>query len=301
MKYLLFLSLTLGCLGLNAQHLTAAAPLLSGVNISYIVSPVKSPKGGTFTMNQLIVDESTPVYKDLKAKHPVLIKVGVRYQGLYLSGEDKIGASNFHAISVPLIASYAFSKNTNITAIASAGVASDFRKDISGTDIYYNGGLRLGFGQSTNFKFGVTIVYSKAYSGNTLIPLPDIDWTISKKWRLEGLLPFRTSLKYKLNETQTLALTQGFNTIAYRLNDPTGMGKYLQLQQVTGGLMYEHTFSRRWSLHLMGGYAFSSKLEAFDNGQTIRFNDFGALSRRVRDISYDKGVVIGQLGISYKF
>lgn len=300
MKYSLFLLVFLISFGLRAQRLTTVAPLLGGVNVSYIVSPVKAGDG-SFMTNQVIVDESSPVYKDLKAKHPVLIKVGARYHGLYLSGEDRMGGASFHAISVPVIVSYGFSRNTNITAIASAGVASDFRKDISGSDIFYNAGVRLGWGQATNFKFGVTVIYSKAYTGSTLIPLPDIDWTISKRWRLEALLPFRTSLKYKLNESQTLALTQGFTTVAYRLNDGTGVGKYLQLQQVSGGLMYEHVFSRRWSVHLIGGYGFSSKLETFNNTQTVGFNDFGAMSKRIRDISYDKGAVIGQVGISYKF
>lgn len=282
-----------------SQPLTTYAPLLGGVNTSYIVSPM----GGSQTLQQAIVDESSPVYKVMKTKHPLLIKGGARYQGLFLSGSgsDPIGVSNFQSVSATFSATYMLSRNTNITALGVAGVASDFRKDVDASDIIYSAGIRWGFRQATHFKFGVTLLYSHAYSGNVLIPLPDIDWTISKKWELEGFLPFRTSLKYKLNKTETLALTQGFYTTAYRLNDPSGIGKYLELQQISTGLMYEHTFNRRWSTHLIAGYAVSSKLRTFDNNQTVGFDNFGALNKRVAEVSYNQGAFLGQVGVSFKF
>jgi hypothetical protein len=279
------------------QPLTTYAPLLGGVNTSYIISPMS----GSLTSQQVIVDESSPVYKVMKTKHPLLIKMGARYQGLFLSGDDQIGVTNFHAFSATFSATYVLSRNTNITGIGLAGVASDFRKDIDGQDIIYSAGIRWGFRQATKFKVGVTLLYSHSYSGNVLIPLPDIDWTISDKWELEGFMPFRTSLKYKLSKTETLALTQGYTIASYRLNDITGVGKYLESQQISTGLMYEHTFNRRWSTHLIAGYAVSSRLRTYNNDQTVGFDNFGALNKRVTDVSYDKGAFLGQFGVSYKF
>ncbi|BAV05532.1 hypothetical protein SAMN05421788_10521 [Filimonas lacunae] len=283
-----------------SQPLTTAAPLLGGVNVSYLVS-APGTDNNTFTMNQAVVDVSTPIYRAMKTKHPLFIKTGLRYQGLYLNGEKQIGIDNFHSFTIPVFMTYVFNRNTNLTVLANAGVGSDFRGDLNAEDIYYTAGMRFGFRQSKNFRIGVTLIYSKSYAGTNLLPLPDIDWTISKHWRLEAFIPFRTSLKYKFNEHQTLAFTQGFQTGNFRVHDYTGTGKYLQLQGVTTGLMYDHTFNRRWNIYLIAGMAVSQKLQTFTNDQQLGLNQFSKMNDRIPTVSYEKGGIVGQAGINYKF
>jgi len=100
-------------------------------------------------------------------------------------------------------------------------VGSDFKRSISAEDILYTVGVRIGFQPNNSFRYGVTLAYISNYSGKFLLPIPDIDWTISNKLSLTGVIPARASLKYKLSEIQSLGITGSLNSSMYRLNADT--------------------------------------------------------------------------------
>jgi hypothetical protein len=275
------------------------APLLGGVTVTNIVSPVDA-NGNTFTMQQPIIDVGFPVYKDFSTPHPILIKTGIRYQGLFLSGEQNIGSTEFQSITVPFLLNYSFSRTTNISFVGLAIVGSDFKRSISAEDILYTVGVRIGFQPNNSFRYGVTLAYISNYSGKFLLPIPDIDWTISNKLSLTGVIPARASLKYKLSEIQSLGITGSLNSSMYRLNADT-KDQYINLQQNSAGLIYDIKLSRRWKFNLIGGHTFSQRLQTFNMDQKVSFDGFTKLNDRVANISYRQNSFIFQGGISYEF
>lgn len=277
------------------KKLATTAPLLGGVTITDIVAPV-----GTFTTQQPIVDIGFPVYKDFSAAHPILIKTGIRYQGLFLSGQQNIGSTQFQSITVPLLFNYSLSRTTSISFVGLATVASDFKQSIGAADILYTAGVRIGFRPSKSFSYGITLAYISNYSGKFLLPLPDIDWTINNKLSLTGIIPARASLKYKLSEIQSLGITASINASMYRLNDEAE-NQYLHLQQSSAGLIYDLKLTRRWKLNLIAGHTFLQRLETFNLNQQVSFDGFTKLNDRVANISYRQNSFIFQGGISYEF
>jgi len=251
-------------------------------------------------LQQSVVDFGVPIYKNFTTAHSIFIKTGIRYQGLFLSGEKNIGSNNFQSLTVPLLISYGLSRFTSITLIGSASVNSDFRRNIEAEDIIYSAGIRLGLRQRSSFKMGITMLYLNDYNGKYLLPIPDIDWTISKRWSLTAILPARVSLKYKMTEVQSIGITGGLNSGSYRLNDQAKK-QYLQLQQYSGGLIYDCRLGRNWKLNLIAGHSFSQRLETFDSNQKIPLNGFGKLNDRVTNVSYRQNSFIFQGGISYQF
>src|ERR1700744_2736714 len=111
-------------------------------------------------------------------------------------------------------------------------------------DILYTVGVRIGFRPSQTFKYGVTLAYISNYSGKFLLPLPDIDWTISNNLNLTGVIPARASLKYKLSEIQSLGVTASLSGSMYRLNGGA-KDQYIHLQQNSAGLIYDLKLSQR--------------------------------------------------------
>ena len=281
------------------SKLTTTSPRLGGINVSNMIVPVRT-NGTTFIMQLPVVDIGAPVYKNFTSKHPALIKVGMRYQGLLLSNEKRISSNNFHSITVPLVLNYSFSRSANLTFISLTSVGSDFKQNITGNDILYTVGARMGLVQKKAFKLGVTLTYSSNYSGTFLIPIPDIDWAISKKLSLTGVLPARISLNYKISQAQSLGLTASVGGSMYRLNE-SGKKQYLQLQQSSGGLLYDLKFNRRWKLNLIAGHTFTQRLETFNMDQKVGLNRFGEINDRIPNISYRKNSLIFQGGISYQF
>ena len=281
------------------SKLTTTSLRLGGINISNSAVPIRT-NGSTIVMQLPVADIGIPVYKKLSSGHPTLIRVGVRYQGLLLSNETEIGSNNFHSITIPLVYSYSFSRSTNISLISVTSMGSDFKQNITWNDILYTAGVRIGFRQKKAFKFGVTLTYSSNYSGTFLLPIPDIDWTISKRLNLTGVLPARISLNYKISQAQSLGLTASFGGSMYRLNE--GQKKqYLQLQQSSGGLIYDLKLNQRWKLNLIAGHTFTQKLETFNMDQKVGLNSFSKLNDRISNISYRKNSFVFQGGISYQF
>ena len=281
------------------KKLTTTAPLLGGITVTDIVSPVDAG-GNTFTMQQPIIEVGFPVYKDFSSAHPVLIKTGIRYQGLFLSGEQSIGSNEFQSITVPLLFNYSLSRSTSISFVGLATVGSDLKRNIGTENILYTAGVRIGFQPGKSFRYGITLAYISNYSGKFLLPLPDIDWTISNKLSLTGIIPARASLKYKLSEMQSLGITGSLNASMYRLNDDA-KDQYLHLQQNSAGLIYDLKLTQRWKLNLVAGHTFSQRLETFNLDQKVPFDGFTKLNDRVANISYRQNSFIFQGGISYEF
>ncbi len=281
------------------KKFTTTAPLLGGVNVTNIVAPVDAG-GNTFTMQQPIVDVGLPVYKDFSSAHPILIKTGIRYQGLFLSGEQNIGSNEFQSITIPFLLNYSLSRTTSISFVGLATVGSDFKRSISTDDILYTAGVRIGFRPNNSFRYGITLAYISNYSGKFLLPIPDIDWTINNRLSLTGIIPARASLKYKLSEIQSLGITGSLSGSMYRLNDDA-KDQYIHLQQNSAGLIYDLKLSRRWKLNLIAGHTFAQRLETFNMDQKVPFDGFTKLNDRIANISYRQNSFIFQGGISYEF
>jgi len=275
------------------------SPRLGGITVTDIVAPVNA-NGSNFTMQRPIVDIGISVYKNFSTGHTVLVKTGIRYEGLFLSNEKEIGSDNFQSLTVPLLVSYSLSRTTNISFIGLATVGSDFKRNIDASDILYVAGVRIGFNPSKSFRYGVTLTYVSNYSGKFLLPLPDIDWTISNKWSLTGVIPARGSLKYKLSEAQSFGITASFDGSMYRLNDDA-QNQYIHLRQNSGGVIYELKLGQRWKLNLIAGHTFMQRLETFNLDQKVSFDGFTKLNDRISNISYRQNSFIYQGGISYQF
>lgn len=281
------------------SKLTTTSPRLGGVTITNLVAPIRAD-GNTFIMQTPVVDIGIPVYKNFRSKHPVLLKTGIRYQGLFLSNEKNIGSTNFHSITIPLLFNYSISRATSISFIGLASAGSDFKRNLERKDILYTVGVRIGFHQDKAFKYGVTLTYLDNYAGKYLLPIPDIDWTISKRLSLTGILPARMSLKYKVAEAQSLGLTISTGGAMYRLNE-NQKAQYLHLRQNSGGLIYDLTLNKRWKVNLIGGHTFMQRLETFNIDQKVSLNSFRKLNDRITNISYQQNSFIFQGGISYQF
>jgi len=282
----------------HSRFLTTS-PRLGGINVNYIVTPVNT-NGNTLTIQQPIVDIGIPVYKDFSTVHAVLIKTGIRYQGLFLSNADNISGARFHSLTVPLLLNYSLSRSTSISFIGLATIASDFKQNPEASDILYTTGIRLGFRPGNKLRYGITLTYISNYSGKFLLPIPDVDWMIDNKWSFTAIIPARATLRYKLTEAQSLGITGGLDGSMYRLNEDQ-QSQYLHLRQNSAGLIYEVKLDKRWKLSMVAGHTFMQKLQIFNMDQKVPFDGFNKLNDRVANVSYRQNSFIFQGGINYEF
>ncbi len=130
-----------------------------------------------------------------------------------------------------------------------------------------------------------------------------MEWAINSRLSLSALVPARISLKYKLSPIQSLGVTGGYMGGMYRLT-PTGQNRqdqYLNLQQYSGGLIYDLKLGQRWKLNFIAGHTFQQRLETFNMDQKVSFDNFGKLNDRKANVSYRQNSFVFQAGISYAF
>ena len=149
----------------------------------------------------------------------------------------------------------------------------------------------------------MTLTYVNSYSGQLLIPIPDIDWTINSHLQLTAVVPSRVSLKYKLTPNQSIGITNGYTTSTYGFtNGKSPQDKqYLSWQQYNGGLIYDLTLSKRWNINLVAGHSFMQRFETFDQREKASFDNFSELNNRKPIYSNRQTSFVFQGTVTYQF
>jgi hypothetical protein len=115
----------------------------------------------------------------------------------------------------------------------------------------YNDNLLLRFG----------ILYNQELFGPIITPLIDIDWRISDKWSIVGLVPIYVKVNYHVSDNTTVGFSHFGLTTTYRLGNPAYVNDYIERtsidlslflrQRIAGNIHVEgrlgHTLNRKYA------------------------------------------------------
>lgn len=97
-------------------------------------------------------------------------------------------------------------------------------------------------------------MYNQELFGPYLVPLVDLDWQLSERWSITGLLPVYSKIKYKMNENLDLGIAHFGLITSYKLGAPENNGDYIERssidvtvyarQRIAGNLYVEGRFGR---------------------------------------------------------
>jgi len=171
---------------------------------------------------------------------------------------------------------------------------TDFN-NINGRSIQM-GGIALfekRFKPNLMMRFGV--MYNQELSGPLFVPLVHLDWVITDKWSISGLLPIYAKIKYKVNENISTGISFFGLITSYQLGDPHYSGDYMERTSLD-----LTAFSRvriAGNLHIEGrvGYAIGRTYAQYEGDQKIDFRisilKFGD-NRVVKNIKFEDGMII---------
>jgi len=110
---------------------------------------------------------------------------------------------------------------------------SDF-KNINGNHFQFGGIVlyKKKFSDKLTMAFGA--MYNQEFFGPYMVPLTDMDWLISDRWSISGLLPIYSKIKYKINDRFNAGIFYSGLMTTYRL----------------GNLDYEDDYIERTSIDL---------------------------------------------------
>ena len=146
------------------------------------------------------------------------------------------------------------SNGNSIQAFFSPRLMTDFKSidaqhfQFGGTFIYekvYHKRLKIGYG----------ILYNQETFGPNIVPLVNLEWKMSEKWSMSGLLPIYSKVTYKVNEKLNVGMHHFGLVTSYRLGDEAYQNDYIERKSIDVGLYARYTIVN--GIHIEGRYGYS--------------------------------------------
>jgi len=153
-----------------------------------------------------------------------------------------------------------FANGTGFQLLFAPRFMTDFN-DVNGKNWQF-GGIALyekRYSDKLLLRFG--FLYNQELFGPILTPLLDIDWRLSDRWSIIGLLPIYVKVNYHANENLTMGFSHFGLTTTYRLGNPAYVNDYIERssidlaiflrQRISGNIHIEgrlgHTLNRKYA------------------------------------------------------
>lgn len=146
------------------------------------------------------------------------------------------------------------SNGNSIQALFIPRLMSDFRNidsqhfQFGGTFIYekvYHEKLKIGYG----------ILYNQEAFGPSVVPLINLEWKMSERWSISGLLPVYSKVKYKVNEKLNVGIHHFGSVTSFRLGEEAYQNDYIDRSSVDLGLFARYNIMG--GIHIEGRYGYS--------------------------------------------
>ena len=123
------------------------------------------------------------------------------------------------------------SRDREIQILFVPRLMSDYR-NVDGQHFQFGGIVlfKMKFSEKLTMAFGA--MYNQELFGPYLVPLIDLDWQISERWSISGLLPVYSKIKYKINDRLNLGIAHFGLITTYKLGDPAYEGDYIERQSI---------------------------------------------------------------------
>jgi len=157
------------------------------------------------------------------------------------------------------------------------GAVASYQNDISEF-------LNLGFGA----------MYNQELFGPYLVPIFLLDWQVSERWYIEGMIPVTLKVHYRATE----GLDVGFNHFglitSYALGDENYAGDYMERQSIDLSLFARQRIYKNFFIEGMVGRTVGRSYEQYAGDQTISFGlpliTFGD-DRTAKNVTFNDGMI----------
>ena len=173
-----------------------------------------------------------------------------------------------------------------MVVVLTPGLASDFEGDLVKEDFTFGGVFGFIRQYGKNLQIGCGLAYMPDFGEPLPMPFVYLDWNISSRMNLNGILPTNMLLKYQLNPKFDVGLSLKVQGNRYHGN-PEKFGVDNPLMKYSEGTfspMLQYHFNQFLHLNVEGGYAFYRNFEFFDGdteAQSLDLKQTGYIRTRL--------------------
>lgn len=125
------------------------------------------------------------------------------------------------------------------------------------------------FSESLTMSFGAQ--YNQEFFGPLLVPIVNVDWQISSKWKFTGMLPVYSKLSYKVNENLHAGFAHFGLVTSYYLGHSDYAGDYVQRNCIDLTLYARQRIAGNIYFELRGGMAMGRSYDQYAGDQKVKF------------------------------
>lgn len=187
-----------------------------------------------------------------------------------------------------------FDRGRGIQLLFAPRLMSDL-KNIDGNSFQF-GGLFMyekKFRETLSMSFG--LMYNQELFGPYFVPLINLNWQLSEKWRIAGLLPIYAKISYIVNENFNLGISHFGLITTYALSDPEYKGDYIERKSIDLSLYARHKIAGNFYLEGRFGRTFGRSYAQYAGDQKVSWGlplvTFGD-NRVQKNIDFKDGIIL---------
>lgn len=224
-----------------------------------------------------------PIYRDEKRTAGGRLQ----FRSRSISGLDPELSKDLYSADVFVFWQLKIKQKYKLYLFAQVGAYSDF-KDISEEDFRYSFGARYTIQHNDNLKTGWGISYNRQFYGHQLNPFISVDYQITPKLQLAGLLPIRPKLIYTINGQLSWTNEIVAGAGSYRLSANEESSRFIRINNWYGMSSLEYKLAGHHKFSLGIGYDFINNFKLYedtaDNNWSIFTFDLHQKSEPIQEI-----------------
>ena len=135
-------------------------------------------------------------------------------------------------------------------------------------------------------------MYNQELFGPYFVPLVDIDWQLSERWSITGMLPVYSKIKYKINSKFDLGIAHFGLVTSYKLGASEHKGDYIERSSIDLTVYARHKIVGNFYVEGRFGRALGRNYAQYAANQKVDFSlpliGFGD-NRTQKNISFNDG------------
>lgn len=149
------------------------------------------------------------------------------------------------------------------------------------------------YNETLTISFGA--MYNQEFFGPYLVPLVNLNWQLSDRWSIVGLLPVYAKINYKISNNFTAGISHFGLVTTYRLNDDACKDDYIERQSIDLCLFGRYKLFGNLYLEGRFGRSLGRSYAQYGSDQKVDFSlpliGFGD-NRVQKNIDFDDGFII---------
>ncbi|MEN8187906.1 MAG: DUF6268 family outer membrane beta-barrel protein, partial [Bacteroidota bacterium] len=200
----------------------------------------------------------------------------VNYLYSHVSNEEEIPVGvaspiNLHGIIIRTGLYQKLSEDRSIQILFAPRLMSDFN-NINGDHFQYGGIVLYEKKISDKLKMGYGAMYNQELFGPYLTPLINLNWQLSNRLSITGLLPVYAKVKYKINDRFTAGISHFGLITTYKLGDSEYEGDYIERKSIDETLFGRYRITGNIYLEGRFGHTFGRSYTQYESDQKVGFS-----------------------------